>query len=299
MSGVLNVPSHSTTGSPPILKMYEWALKRGISVEVMRSAGVMYSGRMNSVVYPRRDYDGKIVGYKIRGLDGKRQYNSPGGIPLRDTVPFVAQRGTDRRVVLCEGETDALCLATNAVELGEATIVGIPGATAFPNEWAGYFGWANDVLLIPDADQAGEKLVNRVCSLIPRTRVVRLDNDTDLTDAILYQGMGVVMDRIEAAQPVVISTKLRNASDRFVPTADIDHSSLIAFVLQDTRLVRRGKELVGICPFHDERTPSFMVDPKKNLFYCHGCGKGGDVIAYVRERFKEGYGDAIRRIKAL
>ena len=48
-------------------------------------------------------------------------------------------------------------------------------------------------------------------------------------------------------------------------------------------LKRRGKELMGLCPFHNERTPSFKVTPDKGLFYCFGCGKGGDAITFLKE----------------
>ncbi len=45
-----------------------------------------------------------------------------------------------------------------------------------------------------------------------------------------------------------------------------------------TRLTRRGQRWVGLCPVHKERTPSFSVDPEQGLFYCFGCGAGGDAI---------------------
>ena len=46
-------------------------------------------------------------------------------------------------------------------------------------------------------------------------------------------------------------------------------------------LRRTGKEYVGLCPFHAERTPSFTVNTEKGFFYCHGCHAGGDVIRFV------------------
>jgi DNA primase len=50
-----------------------------------------------------------------------------------------------------------------------------------------------------------------------------------------------------------------------------------------TPLRRSGARYVGRCPFHDERTPSFSVDPVKMVYYCFGCQRGGDHIAFVRE----------------
>lgn len=43
----------------------------------------------------------------------------------------------------------------------------------------------------------------------------------------------------------------------------------------------QGKEFVGICPLHPETRPSFYVNPSKNVFYCHGCGQGGDLIRFI------------------
>ena len=45
-----------------------------------------------------------------------------------------------------------------------------------------------------------------------------------------------------------------------------------------TRLEKRGNRYWGLCPFHKEKTPSFSLDPTRGLFYCFGCGVGGDAI---------------------
>jgi DNA primase len=50
-----------------------------------------------------------------------------------------------------------------------------------------------------------------------------------------------------------------------------------------TDLRRVGSRLTGLCPFHDERTPSFSVDPEHKLYHCFGCGVGGDAIRFVQE----------------
>src|SRR5512140_1112315 len=47
------------------------------------------------------------------------------------------------------------------------------------------------------------------------------------------------------------------------------------------RPVGNGSEFVGLCPLHEENHPSFYVNARKNLFYCHGCGRGGDLIRFV------------------
>lgn len=48
-------------------------------------------------------------------------------------------------------------------------------------------------------------------------------------------------------------------------------------------LRKRGVNLVGLCPFHNERTPSFNVNPSRNIYKCFGCGKGGDAISFLRD----------------
>jgi len=59
-------------------------------------------------------------------------------------------------------------------------------------------------------------------------------------------------------------------------------------------LSRAGSgQLQGLCPFHDEKTPSFHVTPAKGFYYCFGCGKGGDVIDFVREINNLSFGEAV------
>src|SRR5256714_5773602 len=50
-----------------------------------------------------------------------------------------------------------------------------------------------------------------------------------------------------------------------------------------TQLKRSGARFTGLCPFHDERTPSFSVSPEKGTYYCFGCQRGGDAISFVEE----------------
>ena len=59
-------------------------------------------------------------------------------------------------------------------------------------------------------------------------------------------------------------------------------------------LKRSGKNLVGLCPFHSEKSPSFNVYPDNGSFYCFGCGVGGDVITFVRRIENLDYMEAIR-----
>jgi len=62
------------------------------------------------------------------------------------------------------------------------------------------------------------------------------------------------------------------------------------------KLERKGKNYFGLCPFHSEKTPSFSVDPNKQLYYCFGCGKGGSVIQFVMEVENLDYIEAVKML---
>jgi DNA primase len=62
-----------------------------------------------------------------------------------------------------------------------------------------------------------------------------------------------------------------------------DAVDMVELVGAKTDLRRVGTRWTGLCPFHDERTPSFSVDPAKKLYHCFGCGEGGDAITFVRQ----------------
>ena len=63
------------------------------------------------------------------------------------------------------------------------------------------------------------------------------------------------------------------------------------------RRISRGR-LMGLCPLHAEQQPSFLVDPAKNLFYCYGCGRGGDLIRFVELYFAVGFRDAMTLLRS-
>jgi len=59
---------------------------------------------------------------------------------------------------------------------------------------------------------------------------------------------------------------------------------IVALISEYVKLRKAGKSYVGLCPFHEERTPSFSVDPDKQLFYCFGCGAGGNVFSFLMKK---------------
>ena len=75
-------------------------------------------------------------------------------------------------------------------------------------------------------------------------------------------------------------------------------ADIVDFVGQVTPLKLAGKSYKGLCPFHREKTPSFHVDRDKGLFYCFGCGTGGDVFKFLTltERFT--FPEAVEHVAA-
>src|ERR1035441_9818557 len=61
-------------------------------------------------------------------------------------------------------------------------------------------------------------------------------------------------------------------------------------------LKRVGANVPALCPFHKEKSPSFNVNPQKQIFHCFGCHKGGDVFTFVKEYENIGFMDAVRRL---
>ncbi|HTY10825.1 MAG TPA: DNA primase [Bacteroidota bacterium] len=70
-------------------------------------------------------------------------------------------------------------------------------------------------------------------------------------------------------------------------------TDIVEYIGTFVRLKKRGKNYIGLCPFHSEKTPSFNVSPDKGMYYCFGCSRGGDVIKFVMEWEKATYVEAI------
>lgn len=63
-------------------------------------------------------------------------------------------------------------------------------------------------------------------------------------------------------------------------------------------LKKRGANYIGLCPFHNEKTPSFNVNPAKGIFKCFGCGEGGDAVGFVMKHEHYSYPEALRWLAA-
>jgi DNA primase len=77
-----------------------------------------------------------------------------------------------------------------------------------------------------------------------------------------------------------------------------DRVGLVDTVGRRVKLVRKGKEHLGLCPFHNEKTPSFTVNEDKGFYHCFGCGAHGSVIDFVMETERLGFIEAVEQLAA-
>lgn len=73
-----------------------------------------------------------------------------------------------------------------------------------------------------------------------------------------------------------------------------EQNDIVEVIGEYVQLTRRGKNHFGLCPFHEEKTPSFSVEQEKQLFHCFGCGKGGNVFTFIEEIENIPYVEAIQ-----
>ena len=74
----------------------------------------------------------------------------------------------------------------------------------------------------------------------------------------------------------------------------VQRSDIVDVVQSYVQLRHRGRTHTGLCPFHNEKTPSFVVYPETQSFYCFGCGAGGDVITFIKKINNVDYIEAVK-----
>src|SRR5262249_44774056 len=77
-----------------------------------------------------------------------------------------------------------------------------------------------------------------------------------------------------------------------------DRIDIVAVIGEHVQLKKAGASWKGLCPFHQEKTPSFHVSPARHSFYCFGCQKKGDVFSFLMELGGKGFTEAVRELAA-
>lgn len=73
-----------------------------------------------------------------------------------------------------------------------------------------------------------------------------------------------------------------------------DKIDIVSLLSESLTLKKAGRNLKAVCPFHNEKSPSFMVSPERQIWHCFGCGKGGDIYTYLMEYEKIDFAEALR-----
>ena len=75
-----------------------------------------------------------------------------------------------------------------------------------------------------------------------------------------------------------------------------DQTSIVAVIGESVKLRKRGRNYIGLCPFHQEKTPSFNVDEERGFYHCFGCGASGDVFRFLEQHGGLSFAEAVRRL---
>jgi DNA primase len=198
-------------------------------------------------------------------------------------------------VIICEGEFDRLVLEANDFKAVTSTA----GARAFKKEWAKAFESIPNVYVCFDNDEPGREGALRIGRLIPQSKIVKLPDEVgqggDITDFFVRLGRSRedLLKLLEEAQQAPAEPeaeaprfmpKSRNGDSRDRIERIKNDNPIVQVIGQYVQLRPSGGNLVGLCPFHEDKIPSFTVYPNTGTFHCYGCGKHGDVITFLRER---------------
>jgi len=86
----------------------------------------------------------------------------------------------------------------------------------------------------------------------------------------------------------------------FIPdekVSEVRHMADIVDVVSDVVMMKKaGRNFVGLCPFHAEKTPSFTVSSEKQIFHCFGCGEGGDVFNFLMKHEGLSFPEAVKNL---
>jgi DNA primase len=265
----------------------------------------------NRIAIPIPDREGKISFFKL-ARDPEDKTPGPKMLATRgsgaELYGWEAVLKKPTQIVICEGEFDRLVLENE----GFFSVTSTGGAGVFRREWAEYFKEIPEVYVCFDNDEAGRQGAERVGQMIPRAQIVQLPEDVgpggDVTDFFvrLNHSRADFEDLMSRAMPALPDPP---APPRPPQGSQSDLRERIEHIKRDhaivdvvgryLRLQPSGDGFTGLCPFHQDHNPSFVVFPKTGTFRCFGCGRHGDVITFVREIEGLGFGEALQRLEYL
>ena len=106
--------------------------------------------------------------------------------------------------------------------------------------------------------------------------------------------MGEMQSQITPSDPPPQNHGMSSRIPEETKRAIMDAARIEEVVGDFVALKKRGANYLGLCPFHQEKTPSFIVSPAKGIFKCFGCGKGGDSVSFIMEHEHASYVEALR-----
>ena len=95
-----------------------------------------------------------------------------------------------------------------------------------------------------------------------------------------------------------MATTTYTSIDRATVEKIKDAANIVDVVSEFVTLRKSGANYKGLCPFHNEKTPSFIVSPARGTCHCFGCGKGGNAVTFIMEHEQMTYPEALRWLAA-
>ncbi len=261
-----------------VLTLGEYAAAKRLPVDFL--AGLGLHDAPEGVAIPYQNLDGSLYTTRHRlRLTTEPRFLQPKGVPL---MPYGLDRIKDGpSLILVEGESDSQTLWLHGF-----AALGLPGAGAWRREWRTYLTPYRQVYLYDEGNQASRRLANAIASDWPGLRSLRVGRYKDPADLHAAQpdGFDRLMREAMKRAPIIRAPRRRPPlKPRLHPPRNGDDFDIMAAVSPHVQLRRVGAEWRGLCPFHDERTPSFYVHPEKGTWYCFGgCGRGGGVKDFLQ-----------------
>lgn len=270
--------------------------QRGISDPLIDLYLLGWNGKR--ITIPVINSEGELVFFKLAKDPSDRSDGTKMLAPKGSYVELYGWEDVWRRppyLIICEGEFDRLVLKTQ----GFFAVTSTGGARSFREDWVERLQRIPLLYVCYDRDEAGQQGARKVGCLVPHAKIVTLPEDVgtggDITDFFVRLGhtkedfLELLTTAEPAPPPAEPVIKVGTIQHHRLHTRLLQriehikrHTSLAEIAGRSVKFRTSGDRLVGRCPFHDDSTPSFVVYPLTNTFYCYGCGKHGDVIDFVQ-----------------